>query len=171
MTEPERRAAQLRTLLARVAHQRETIDRIGQRLDRAAARLAGGVDPDVVAATALFLQHYYTAVEDALLLIAQDLDGSVPSGDEWHRLLLDQMALDIPEVRPAILAPDLSPSLHLLRRFRHRVRHAYDRDYDRNRMAEPLAARTQAEQLLPTFFAHTDAVVRQIIRALEQTAG
>lgn len=171
MTEPERRAAELRTLLAWIAHQRETIERIGERLDRAEVRATSSTDPDVSAATALFLQHYYTGIEDALLRIAEELDGSAPSGDEWHRLLLDQMSLDIPEVRPALLTPELSRELHVLRRFRHRVRHAYDEDYEWGKMAEPLEARARATKLLPGFFARITSVVREIIRALEQAAG
>lgn len=171
MTELERRAAQLRTLLAWVAHQRETIDRISQRLNRVEARLADGLDPEVIAAAALFLQHFFTGIEDALLRLAEDLDGSVPGGDEWHRLLLDQMGLDIPEVRPALLAPDLSRHLHVLRRFRHRVRHAYDEAYDWHKMAEPLEARAQTTQLLPAFFAHSETVIREIIRALDEAGG
>jgi hypothetical protein len=34
--------------------------------------------------------------------MAQELDGSVPKGPDWHRLLLEQMSLEIPAVRPRL---------------------------------------------------------------------
>lgn len=171
MTEPERRAAELRTLLAWIAHQRAVVRRVEERLDRAEARVGEGTDPELVAATALFLQHFYTAIEDTLVRIAERLDGSAPSGEEGHRLLLDQMALDIPEVRPAVLTPEIRRHLDVLRRFRHRARHAYDEDYDWHRMGEPLAARAQVTELLPAFFKGVGKDLRRIISALEEAAG
>jgi hypothetical protein len=55
MTEPERRAAELRTLMARLDRQRTTLERVGARIQRAAARAAHG-DAEAAAATALHLQ-------------------------------------------------------------------------------------------------------------------
>jgi hypothetical protein len=168
MTEPERRAAELRTLLARLRHQRALIDRVGVRLDAAAER-ADGSDSDAVAATALYLQHYYTAIEDALVALAQELDGSVPGDAEWHRRLLEQMSLDIPGIRPAILDTELLRQLDVLRRFWHRVRHAYDEEYVWDRMSEPLEARTRVAALLPAALGTVEDVVDQTIRALERS--
>jgi hypothetical protein len=97
MTEPERRVAELRTLLAWLSHQREILDRVGLRLDRAEKRAAVGSDPEPVAAAALHLQHYYTAFEDALIRIGEQLDGSVPSSEDSHRLLLNRWRLPYPK--------------------------------------------------------------------------
>lgn len=167
MTESRRRAAELRALLARLDHQREMLERVEERLDRAIPRAAGGEDPEAAAAVALYLQHYYTAVEDAFLRIAVELDGSSPSGDEWHRLLLQQLALAIPDVRPALLDEALADILDVLRRFRHRVRHAYDESYDWGKMTGPLEALSGARGRLPTFFSKTREVVMRIVRGLE----
>lgn len=166
MTEPERRIAELRTLLARLGHHRATIERVAQRIDRAVTRAAAH-DPEAVAATALHLQHYYTGIEDALVAVAQELDGSVPKDPEWHRLLLEQMSLDIPAVRPRLLNPDLAPALDVLRRFRRRVRHAYDEEPEWGKMAEPLEARSRVTELLPSFFAAVERLIEDTIRALE----
>lgn len=90
MIERQRRAAELRTLLARIAHQRDVlVDAVEARLTRAVARAGEGDDPEAVAATALHLQHYYTAVEDELLHVAKTLDGSRPTGTEWPKSLID----------------------------------------------------------------------------------
>jgi hypothetical protein len=82
--------------------------------------------------------------------------------------VLDQMSLDIPEVRPPVLSPELSGHLDVLRRFRHRVRHAYDEEYEWPRMAEPLAVYERATALLPAFFDRVEAVIRDIVVALDE---
>lgn len=169
MNERARRAAELRTLLARLSHQRETLNAVTLRLQRAISRAINDEDPEAVAATALFLQHYYTAIEDALLRIAEVLDGSVPAGDDWHRALVEQMHLDIPEVRPPLIDDELLGHLDVLRRFRHRVRHAYDQEYEWRKMEEPVEAKNAASELLSDFFKRTDLVVREIIAALERS--
>ena len=95
----------------------------------------------------------------------------MPGGDDWHRRLLEQMSLDIPHVRPALLASDLRMHLDALSRFRHRVRHAHDQDYEWSRMTEPLRARAEVAARLPAFFAETNAAISEIVRALEGAAG
>lgn len=167
MTEPERRAAELRTLLAWLAHQREILQLVEERLQRAQQKADADANPEAVAAAALHLQHYYTAVEDILIRIANQLDGSVPGGEDWHLLLLDQMTLDIPEVRPSLLAHDLREELDVLRRFRHRVRHAYGPDLDWRKMSEPLQAYARVAEALPAFFERCQKEIGAIIRALD----
>jgi hypothetical protein len=167
VTEPERRAAELRTLLAWLSHQQAIIQRVGDRLDRAIANAADGRNPDAVAAAALHLQHYSPAVEDALVRIGERLDGTVPSGEDWHRLLLDQMRLDIPGIRSALLTTELRDPLDVLRRFHHRVRHAYGEELAWPRMAEPLRARSKADELMPAFVTRCRDEIGAIIQALE----
>lgn len=171
MIERQRRAAELRTLLARIAHQRDVLDAVEARLTRAVSRAGEGDDPEAVAATALHLQHYYTAIEDVLLHVAKTLDGSRPTGTEWHKSLIEQMKLEIPEVRPALVDDILAGRLDVLRRFRHRVRHAYDQDFAWDKMAEPIRAwRSIHAKLLPRFFADMLRLIREIISALDSPA-
>lgn len=121
----------------------------------------------LVEAAALHLQHYDMPIEDAWVRIGQPLDGTVPGGEDWHRLLLDQMALDIPGIWPALLPTELRDHLDVLRRFRHSVRHAYGEDLAWHRMAEPLEARAKVMDLMPTFIARCDDEIGAIIQALE----
>jgi hypothetical protein len=107
-------------------------------------------------------------VEDTLVAMAQELDGAVPKGADWHRLLLEQMSLEIPAVRPRLLTEELIAQLDVLRRFRHRVRHAYDEEYDALKMAEPLAARQRCDELLPAFFDDFARLIDDTIRALDR---
>lgn len=72
------------------------------------------------------LHRYYTALETLLERVARLFDESVPEGPTSHRDLLQQMAADLPPLRPALLDRDLARRLHGLLSFRHFFRHAYD---------------------------------------------
>lgn len=76
-------------------------------------------------ALALNIHSFYTAVERIFQLIATKIDYSLPSGEQWHRQLLDQMSTTIPEVRKAVISPDTQLKLEEFRRFRHVVRSVY----------------------------------------------
>jgi hypothetical protein len=83
----------------------------------AAERVADhGEDVVTVGAAALYLQNLYTAIEESLKRIAFELDGSVPSGQEWRRELLRQLRLELPGTRPALIDDQLFADLDLLRR-------------------------------------------------------
>jgi hypothetical protein len=108
-----------------------------------------GVDLDrpsnaELALVAVALHHAYSAIESALSRVARAIEGSLPTGADWHQALLEAMALEIPGVRPAVISQS---SLGLLRRllgFRHFFRHAYAVDLDRDQLSE---LRSKAEAL------------------------
>ena len=74
---------------------------------------------------ALNLQGIYTGIERIFQVIAKEIDLRVPTGDKWHRDLLEQMTVDIPKVRNAVITEETRLILDELRRFRHVVRSAY----------------------------------------------
>jgi hypothetical protein len=92
--------------------------------------------PAVLAQAAVALHHGYGAVEAALARVARFLEGSLPTGGGWHQELLASMALDIPEVRPAVLRRGTADALRILLGFRHFFRHGYAIEWDRPRLAE-----------------------------------
>lgn len=49
-------------------------------------------------AIALNLHSFYTGVERIFEAIARRIDYWKPIGEQWHRQLLNQMSLDIPQV-------------------------------------------------------------------------
>jgi len=168
MTERERQARHLRLFLAGLRQDGEAAEAVHGRLVLAvqSARASG---PDVVhvAAVALFLQNLYTALEALFRRVAVDLDGSEPGGDDWHRELLGQMALEISDVRPRLLGGELQADLDQLRRFRHLVRHPYATEYDWDEMEGVIAAADRAMKALPAALVPLEETIRAAIRACE----
>lgn len=85
-------------------------------------------DWGAVSAASLGVHNVYNGIEDILMSLARDLDGSAPSGPTIHQDVLDQMASEISGRRPALLPPDLHIDLTDLKGFRHLVRHKYGFD-------------------------------------------
>ena len=78
-----------------------------------------------VRAIASILHDFYSGIDKVFRRIAQDVDGEVPRGDNWHMDLLQRMAIAIPDVRPAVISTGLSETLVEYLRFRHLFRHVY----------------------------------------------
>ncbi len=78
-----------------------------------------------VDSVALNLHGFYSGLERLFELIARHVDRYLPAGDTWHRDLLEQMAGDVPDVRPAVISRSNALALDEFRRFRHLVRNVY----------------------------------------------
>lgn len=68
---------------------------------------------------------FYTAVEDLIRTILEDVDGGMPGGADWHRNLLLQASAALPGRRPALIDAALMAELEALGALRHRVQHDY----------------------------------------------
>lgn len=93
------------------------------------AELLGRVQrstPDLVEMTAVasVLHSFYNGLENIFLVIAKGLDEDVPTGKQWHRDLLTEMAKATPK-RKAILTNELTYRLADYLGFRHFYRHSY----------------------------------------------
>ncbi|MEK7809688.1 MAG: antitoxin [Chloroflexota bacterium] len=92
-------------------------------------------DPDAyIDSVALNLHGFYSGVERLFELIATQVDDSAPEGEAWHRQLIDQMAREIPETRPAVIDEFIAAALDEFRKFRHLVRNVYTIHLDSERM-------------------------------------
>jgi hypothetical protein len=98
-----------------------------REIDAAADRET--LPPLWVDAAALRLQSMYTGIERCCVLIVRVLNGATPEGGDWHRRLLERMAVAT-EVRPAVLRAETVRGLGELLRFRHVVRHLYAYELD-----------------------------------------
>ncbi|ARI83303.1 hypothetical protein IQ224_17625 [Microcystis sp. LEGE 00066] len=83
---------------------------------------------------ALNLHGVYTRIERIFEVIAKKIDQRFPTGDKWHRDLLEQMSVDIPRVRKAVITEETRLILDELRRFRHLVRSAYSCQLDEEKV-------------------------------------
>jgi hypothetical protein len=112
---------------------------------------------------ALSLHGFYSGLERIFELIAVELDGGTLGRDAWHAELLRQMALDVPDVRPAALRPETVVALDELRRFRHRVCNIYATSLDPARI-QPLVAG------LPTLWEHLQQDIAAFVSFLRRLA-
>jgi hypothetical protein len=123
--------------------------------------ILGRADLMLVAAN---LHGYYTALETLCERVARQLDDNVPTGPTWHVDLLSQMQIEVPGLRPRVLAATVIDDLHELRKFRNFFRNAYVLEFD------PALVRGHAERLdriharvadtLAGFRTHVDRVVQ-----------
>ena len=85
-------------------------------------------------AIALDMHGFYSGVERIFEKIAKQIDRNPPAkSQQWHKNLLQQMSVAIPQVRDAVISPSNLVNLDELRRFRHVVRshYAYKLDSDK----------------------------------------
>jgi hypothetical protein len=139
--------ARYRLLAERLRVELENLERVvgwaEGALDRA---IRNPQDQDYyLAAAALDLHGFYAGLERLFELIADEMDNSRPGGVRWHRNLLAQMALAVPDLRPAVVAPDTAAALTEYLEFRHVVRNVYTFNLKPDRIAQLV------RDLRPTF--------------------
>ena len=71
------------------------------------------------------LHDFYNGVERIFVRVARELNGGVPRAEQWHQQLIDDMTLDVPKVRPAVIDARLAKGLGEYLRFRHVFRNVY----------------------------------------------
>lgn len=81
-------------------------------------------------AIALNLHAFYTGMERLFEKIAVVVDGQLPQGANWHKVLLMQMGRDVPGLRPAVISEEIFVFLDEYRGFRHVVRNIYTYKFD-----------------------------------------
>jgi hypothetical protein len=148
-----------RLLAERLRAELQALERIVTRAESAVtlARRRPGEQDYFLGSAALDLHAFYTGVERMLELIASDLDESRPATPHWHRDLLAQMSVAIPDVRPVVLQPETGAALAEYLEFRHVVRNVYTFNLRPDRVAELV------HELRPTY--------RLVERDLQSLAG
>ncbi len=115
--------AEVFAALDKAAAEARLAQRAAQRLARARAdALEQWIH---VSAVASGIEHAYSGMEQAFKIIAAEVDGAVPTGEDWHARLCGLMFTPVAGRRPAALPRALRPDLDELRAFRHRVRNLY----------------------------------------------
>ncbi|MES1171742.1 MAG: hypothetical protein ABUL77_00770 [Bacteroidota bacterium] len=98
---------------------------------RAADPARGAADAALVA---LSLDHAYQAFETILVRLERGVGLPERTGSSWHAALLADAGMAIPDLRPALFAPECFAEWDALLRFRHFLRHAYVVDLDAGKL-------------------------------------
>ncbi|MCG3159493.1 MAG: hypothetical protein JMDDDDMK_00482 [Acidobacteria bacterium] len=86
------------------------------------------------AALASILHSFYNGLENIFMRVAKKIDQHVPTGEQWHRDLLQQMACSS-ERRSQVVSAEAAEALREYLSFRHFFRHGYSSRFDWSRMA------------------------------------
>ena len=113
------------TLTKRIADELDEIQRMAGHVQKDWQNFLRTGDDGYLKATAFDLHSFYTGLERVFMLIAEILDGRLSRGEGWHKMLLTQMALEILNVRPAVISETTLDMLEEYLRFRHLVRNVY----------------------------------------------
>ncbi|MCP4421877.1 MAG: hypothetical protein GY805_35130 [Chloroflexi bacterium] len=115
-------------LAARISRHLSDIEKAVNHSEEVYEEAAQGENKIYFEALALNLHGFYLGVERVFEDIARTFDQNVPTGSDWHRILLQQMSLDMPPIRPPIIQDATHRCLDEYRGFRHVVRHGYTFD-------------------------------------------
>jgi hypothetical protein len=119
------------TLIAELEGAHLEFGRVMAQNRRAWQRIQNGADDPIDwGALGFTLHSAYGVLENYFLRISKFFENDLPA-DRWQKSLVEKMALEIPGVRPALLAeePSKRRALELLK-FRHLFRNMYGEDLD-----------------------------------------
>ena len=123
---PELERQRLLRLIGEIKSDLNDLQRIVDEAEKEMERFSVSYPtPFDVRACGSILQDFYNGVEGIFTKISGEINGGLPSGEDWHKRLLMDMAIEIPEVRPPILPHRLCEELDDYLRFRHLFRHSY----------------------------------------------
>jgi hypothetical protein len=120
----------IKELVERIYQELEEIPRVTARMNEGWDRARRSNDDYYLDGVALNLHGFYMGIERILTRIAETIDGSLPRGENWHLLLLEQMMKEVPGIRPAVISNATGTKLDEYRKFRHIVRNVYTHNFD-----------------------------------------
>jgi len=112
------------------------LDGLVNRVDELLKQARQTSDRAYLEAAALYLHSFYSGVEQVFVEIARQVDEDVPAHENWHKVLVLQMAAELPAVRPAVIGITTRYCLDEYRAFRHVVRNVYTFNLNPNRIAD-----------------------------------
>lgn len=115
-------------------------------------------------------QMFHTGVENLLKNGLKEIDLWVPSGEAWHRKLLEQASMD-QELHPAVLDPATHDHLEETMKFRHFVRNAYGIRMDKDRVLSAANHALSAHRGLTKGYMAFEACVLAKAAGLDSSAG
>ena len=117
-------------LVKRTPLELKDLELVLQRIEEGWQRARRSGDNYYLDSVALNLHGFYSGLERIFELVAQTVDRNMPQGENWHQVLLQQMAQENPGVRPAIISSETYQLLTDYRGFSHVVRNVYTYHFD-----------------------------------------
>jgi uncharacterized protein YukE len=154
----------LGSLAERIQVELEELERVLARVQEGWQRARTSRDDYYLDRVALNLHSLYSGIERIFQRITETLDGTMPTGENWHQALLVQMTRDMPGMRPAVISADTCQRLSEYRGFRYIVRNIYTYRFDPAKI----------EQLVvdaPSTYARTRAELLALARFLDSESG
>lgn len=118
-------------LANRIEHEINDIETLISRIEKGLEKAKVSSDDYYIDGVALNLHGFYSGIERIFQVIAENIDGEMPSGYDWHQKLLLQMAEEVEGVRPAVISSGIKDKqLQDYRGFRHVVRNVYSHRFN-----------------------------------------
>ena len=128
----------MKTRLAQVAEricsELIALEEVIKRIEEGWKRAERSGDDYYLDGVALNLHGFYSGLERVFEVIAVNVDGKKPEGENWHQELLKQMNTEMPGLRPAIISDWSYVRLNEYRGFRHVVRSIYTYNFEPGKM-------------------------------------
>jgi len=118
-----------------IAEIKDELSKLDMLVDKISSQKGRTDNVEVVESAALRLHNFYTGCERIFSLIASEVNGGAPHEGDWHKRLLNQIALGIDDIRPAVISKQTKTDLEELLRFRHIVRNIYGFELSADRVA------------------------------------
>jgi hypothetical protein len=140
-------AAQIREIASDIQAELKKIAELEQQIKTTRLQMAANPDLTMIfyESLALKLHNFYTGCERIFQIVASDLNGGLPTSFDWHRRLLDRMAISHPD-RPALLSNSTAQRLEEYLAFRHVVRNIYGFELKPERLEKLIAAHSEVWQ-------------------------
>lgn len=135
-------------LVGRISGYASDLNRVVDRINLLSKKAIESGDDGYWDGVALNLHGYYSGVERILEEIARTIDGTIPSGSDWHQSLLYQMSASIADLRPPVISEELRNLLDEYRGFRHVVRNVYAFNFRPARLKELVENIPECHRLL-----------------------
>ena len=154
--------SRLSQMATRIRSELDELENVLHRMKEGWDRANRSGDMYYLDGVALNLHGFYSGLERLFELIAINIDGSKPAGENWHQELLNQMAMEIKAVRPAVISELSRRRLGEYRGFRHVVRNVYTVNFSPAKMQKLV-------EEAPGLFSHVRAELVAFAAFLEQT--
>lgn len=118
------------TLIKRTRQELDEIQIVISRIHYSWEQARRSNDDAYLDSVALNLHGFYSGFERIFTQVAEVVDDDLPNGENWHKLLLQQMTRVMPDTRPAVISAETERLLDELRRFRHVVRNVYTHNFN-----------------------------------------